>query len=539
MDAGPRPADSAAAVRGRLARSRRASAAETALAGAVLLLWSAVLRLPTFSRSVIDWDESLYMLAGREWLAGHLPGTVVWDHKPPGVHALFAAGLAVVGEPVAAMRVLSVLFVALGGLALYGIGRELTGSRPAGLLAAGLFAPFLLGLGGLAANTELFFVAFELFGLRLLAPLLHGSAPPRGVHARFALAGLLFGCAFQVKYLAAFETSWFALAALAVLYRATGDGKRLAGPAALLALGAALPSAAVVAAYASQGRLDLWLDLTFRANRAFGGLVPAGLAFPFGLQATAEWAAWALPLLLPAGVLLLFRERPGTREDAAALVFLAGYLLAALGATWATRRFYPHYFLPTVPAACLLVGHAFARLPRPWSARSGGALAFGAFLSLVPVLRTVEGPYRSWWSERRAEGADAPSRIAAYLRARLGPGERIWVVNDEPVLYLLTGSAVPTRYVFPPFLTSAGFSRVAGVDVDREVRRIAASRPAFLVVNDDLSGENTRRILSIVLPGYEAERAFGRVTVYRARGRGPNAASLPPGAQKTSWSEKR
>ena len=57
-------------------------------------------------------------------------------------------------------------------------------------------------------------------------------------------------------------------------------------------------------------------------------------------------------------------------------------------------------------------------------------------------------------------------------------------------------------------------------------------------MNDDLSGENTRRILSIVLPGYEAERAFGRVTVYRARGRRPDAAR-PPGAQKTSWSEKR
>lgn len=522
----------------RPAAGRGLSGGEAALAGLGLLAWSAILRLPTFARSVVDWDESLYMLVGREWLAGHLPGTVVWDHKPPGVHALFAAGLAVVGEPVAAMRALSVLFVALGGLALYGIGRELTGSRPASLLAAGLLAPFLLGLGGLAANTELFFVAFELLGLWLLAPLLRGAAPSRGGHARFAIAGLLFGCAFQIKYLAAFETSWFALAALAALHRATGDWKRLPGPAALLALGAAVPSAAVVGAYASQGQIGLWLDLTFRANRTFGGLVPAGLAFPFGLRATAEWAAWALPLLLAAGVLLLFRERPGTREEAAALVFLAGYLLAALGATWATRRFYPHYFLPTVPAACLLVGHAFARLPRPWSARSGGAVAFGALLSLVPVLRTVERPYRSWWTEGRKEGADGPSRIAEYLRARLRPGERIWVVNDEPVLYLLTGSPVPTRYVFPPFLTSTGFSRVAGVDVDREVRRIAASRPAFLVVNDDLSGENTRRILSIVLPGYEAERAFGRVTVYRARGRRPDAAR-PPGAQKTSWSEKR
>ena len=45
-------------------------------------------------------------------------------------------------------------------------------------------------------------------------------------------------------------------------------------------------------------------------------------------------------------------------------------------------------------------------------------------------------------------------------------------------------------------------------------------------------------ILSIVLPGYEAERAFGHTTVYRARRREP-AASPPPGAQKTSWSEKR
>ena len=50
-----------------------------------------VTRIPVLSRSVLDWDESLYFIMAQQWRLGHLPYTTVWDNKPLGIYAIFAA----------------------------------------------------------------------------------------------------------------------------------------------------------------------------------------------------------------------------------------------------------------------------------------------------------------------------------------------------------------------------------------------------------------------------------------------------------------
>jgi len=49
------------------------------------------LRWASFLPSVIDWDESLYLLQAREWLRGNWPLSGVWDMHPVGAPALIAA----------------------------------------------------------------------------------------------------------------------------------------------------------------------------------------------------------------------------------------------------------------------------------------------------------------------------------------------------------------------------------------------------------------------------------------------------------------
>jgi len=44
-----------------------------------------VLRISTFFQSVIDWDESVYLLMSKSILDGNLPYIQVWDHKPPDI----------------------------------------------------------------------------------------------------------------------------------------------------------------------------------------------------------------------------------------------------------------------------------------------------------------------------------------------------------------------------------------------------------------------------------------------------------------------
>ena len=47
---------------------------------ACFLLLAVLLRLPVLHRSVLDWDESLYVLMARDWLAGHLPYSLSLIH---------------------------------------------------------------------------------------------------------------------------------------------------------------------------------------------------------------------------------------------------------------------------------------------------------------------------------------------------------------------------------------------------------------------------------------------------------------------------
>jgi len=123
-----------------------------------LLAWCVALRLPTIPRSVIDWDESVYLLMADQWSHGHLPYTAVWDHKPVGAYALFRMGFALFGRSVLSARLLVTVFVFLGAWLLYAIAALLLDSRRAAAVAAIAYPAFSLRFGGTAANTELFFV---------------------------------------------------------------------------------------------------------------------------------------------------------------------------------------------------------------------------------------------------------------------------------------------------------------------------------------------------------------------------------------------
>lgn len=67
------------------------------------------IRWSTFYQSVIDWDESLYLLVANAWSEGNLPYTEVWDNKPPGIYSLFLLAITFLNDSVFSIRILTVL----------------------------------------------------------------------------------------------------------------------------------------------------------------------------------------------------------------------------------------------------------------------------------------------------------------------------------------------------------------------------------------------------------------------------------------------
>jgi 4-amino-4-deoxy-L-arabinose transferase-like glycosyltransferase len=83
----------------------------------LVLAVTVALRLPILQRSVIDWDESVYLLAGRSLVNGSLPYLEVWFHKQPFLYVVLAASF-IVPDPVVGMRLLGCFGVAATAILL-------------------------------------------------------------------------------------------------------------------------------------------------------------------------------------------------------------------------------------------------------------------------------------------------------------------------------------------------------------------------------------------------------------------------------------
>jgi hypothetical protein len=81
---------------------------------------------------------------------------------------------------------------------------------------------------------------------------------------------------------------------------------------------------------------------------------------------------------------------------------------------------------------------------------------------------------------REITDADAPRAIAERIGRSLGPDDSIFVVNYQPVIYLLSDADVPTRHVFPADW-SRRFLAVSGLDPVRELDAVFAKQPNFVV----------------------------------------------------------
>jgi 4-amino-4-deoxy-L-arabinose transferase-like glycosyltransferase len=446
-----------------------------------LLLATLVLRALGFANAVIDTDEGLYLVQAREWLRGGWPLVAVWDMHPVGAPAMFAAALAVFGERFESIRILAVLCVALTSWALFGAVRAAGGPRLLGLGAGLVYAAHSVRLGGLATNTEILFApmvtATMALGLHGAARALRRGWPPEW----WALAamGLLIGCAMAVKPVVVPEGCLaFALLIFPALWQRVLSWRRafaMAGAYALLCL---TPTLVLALAYWLHGALDAFLEGTFLApfRYSLGRLGP--LDSFHRILVTALTLLW--PLLL-AGLALW---RWGGRGGIGGLLARVALLWFAVGsiAVAGPGFFFPHYFLIWLPPLSILTAlgtwQVARMLPSHWRRRG--------FAVLVAVV--VVGSWRADATFRvdRGIGLFAPDpvrQVAAEVRARIEPGEPIFVVNYHPAVYFLAEAGLPTRFVFPAHLTGKEFVDVAGMDSDAEVARILETWPRVIVID--------------------------------------------------------
>jgi hypothetical protein len=451
---------------------------QSKLAVPPLMLCAAfLLRSLSFVPYVIDTDEGLYMVQAQAWLHGQgWPLVAVWDMHPVGAPFLIAAAMAVFGETLGAVRVLGMLAVTGTATGLYAMARLLRLPHIVGLGMGVLYLGMTNRFNGLATNTEILFAPFIVVGLALalrtaIAALDRNQRPG---FPMLGLVGALVGVALTIKPVAMPEGCLaFAVIVLPAWWRGLIGIARVSAMAVAYALFCLSPTIVLALAYAAIGGFDVFFNAVFVAPlRYAGGRLPAAEA-AWLIAASALFLLW--PFLL--AVIAVLRAADAPR----AALFGGTWFIVATAAIMLPGFYYNHYFLIWMPPLALLATTGLWHLAqRLWPARA--TLALALMLSIVALDSWADRTAVRMHSGTAMRFPDPVAEVAAALASSIQPGATVLIANYHPLVYMLAGAALPSRYIFPAQLTGE-FGDVAGIDMDAEVARILDSRPAAIVVD--------------------------------------------------------
>ena len=406
-------------------------------------------------------DAGVFFYAARRILAHGVPYRDVWDHKPPGVYAVDALGLAFGGVTgvwiVQLVSLLVATFASLRAARVFGMGAAAFGTFAWLVTAPRLFLTDRLQ----TSYVEFYGLPLQLVALALL-PLDAAALRPGG---RAMAIGAVGGAAFLLK--PTFGAIWIAAALVALAARRRDA---LLWLAAVVVSGAAVVVLAFVP-FAFAGALGDLFDQAFRYNSAYASFASVGdraFAIALGARLTAPSG-----LAVVAGVAWLVGV---ARIGAAPLVLRVALVALPLELAFSTfGRAYNYYFLPWLPAMGMLGAYA-ATVVHSRLGRVGAAVALSTAavaMSVVPLLLLVRLELES--------STAAPAYAAArYVEDRVGPHETVLIWGSHAEVLFLASRLSPTRFVYQyAALETKGYASPARVD--ELIDQLARSRPALII----------------------------------------------------------
>jgi 4-amino-4-deoxy-L-arabinose transferase-like glycosyltransferase len=438
------------------------------------LIFAATLRAFSFGVTGLDWDESFYAVVAQRWLHGSVPYADIWDIHPMGVPALYALATSLVGDGLIAARLLTWLAVAGTAALLWAFAGRYLQIRPAGVLAGLFYLAYMSRPEGLAANTEVFNnLAVTAASFLLASELVAENAAAR-MGPVFA-GSLLFGIGLQFKYVV-FPEAVLLCATLLLWQLRNGVSlwrtMRLAGIAIAAGL---LPTLIATAYYWWEGALQAYLDATLRANVAYVDepldWTMALLRLRYGLLPISGLLVWPVVLAV-----LARRSIRGSRQRLICL-WLTVWLVAACLDVVMPLKFWKHYFNALVPPLCLISGLSACLLAREMAANFGRLLTVGVILTLAPAAVEVV----THISDSRSFGrTNVPHEIADRIKAGGSNGHDVYVFDYDPLVYVYSANAPPSRFVLGVEL--AEFAASTGTSAESEIGRVLDSKPRWIVL---------------------------------------------------------
>ena len=432
-------------------------------------------------------------MSAREFLAGKALYREVWLDKPPGATLIYAAVFALTGVKMVAIRLFAPLYVFLTALVVRAIGKQLFDDR-IGWMAAFLFSYLSVNYfpeDMILLNTELLMLLPYSAAIWCF---LRGLLRDDQRVAYFIAAGMLTATATLIKPVALCNLLFFAVAAF--FPKSRRDARTIATAFLNTAAGCLLVL----------GAFYLILDVT-EAREAFMRDALLTGAHYVADQTWAETLRRSTGLFsyvgynIPFFVLALLA--PQRRNNARGWMGL--WLLTSLLGAAAGRRFYGHYFIQMVPPLAVLAAAGLQRFlqqlrksPRPALKFAGAALVLATVFSFYRFQERafvfawdalIRRPISDRWLLARFN-RDIHN-IAAYIDARTGPADPIFVWGFKPEIYYGSKRPLASRYLSFVPLTGWTHGMPAALDFSEQsqwvlgrkllLEDLERSKPAYIV----------------------------------------------------------
>lgn len=483
------------------------------------LFLSFLFRFWSFFCSVIDHDESLYILVADSWNNGLLPYVEVWDNKPPGIFVLFSLAMFVFGDSVQAIRILGCVAVAITSYLLYEIGNFIgENEKKIGLLAGIFYLVFSLNNYGIASNAEILFAPFV-----TLAFYLFFRATEYSGFNSFVI-GLFMGCAMQIKYVVIMD--FFALLLIGGIHLFLNQKKKLLKFYVFLCMGFIVPFIVTTLYFLILGYFNEYIYATWTANQKY--IAISDFYFRNLLPSVIEqiYNNFILYLCLFLSPIYLKSSNIFSKKEKRNLVYLISWFCLTFIATLLSKRFIAHYYLQLLPPLCLISSCIVIKTVYRQSAKN--IIKHHLILILLLSLFLVQTVYphiqksinfvKNRYILKQGDWGDQEAVVANYIKEKINRSQYIYIANYQVIIYYLVGAKLPTKYVFPSHLIRY-YSSITGIEPIQELDRIMNKKPIYVILDIDkkINEDYAKALYGYLRKDYILEKSIESVQLYRLK----------------------
>lgn len=439
-----------------------------------------ILRLFSFFPSLIDHDESTYLVIAKEILKGKVLYVDVTDIKSVGIFYITAGYLKLFGDSIFGYRVFGTFIIALTSFFLY-LAKLKIGHSKQAAIATGIIYIFFLSVWtqyGVPLNTEHFFNLFTTLALLILFS--------SKSNWRFPFTGLVLGVGFLIKIVVAFD---FAAIFLFLIVSDIADKKLTLKTFSIYFLTGIvflIPFGLVNLAFYKAGyfsdfsainyeafgnyprQKDFWKAVIWIFD-FFGRFLPISMFFFWAL-----FSKQKLKITIP-------------REN----LFVTIWLLFCLFSVLMPGKRFSHYMIQLMLPVSFLAGNIFDpefKKPTPLNilfSRKIGYLLLGSIVIANMVLQK-----KDFYDE-----VDCPQETVNFLEKVVEDEDIIFTSNAQHIIYYLLDVSPPTKYIHQSLLFVDVHYETLGIDPTIELRTILNKQPRFILTRGAMENEVIRETL--------------------------------------------